>query len=61
MVNKKHAEILKEQMQDHSGKKKGKMNMIELLQNKERLREIAEKDAEAAAHLKKAATHQVDR
>jgi len=36
MVNKKHAEILKEQMKEKSTKtKKGKMNIDELLQNKE--------------------------
>ena len=60
-VNKKHADILKEQMEEKDKKKKkGKMNVEELLQNKRILREIAEKDPDNAK-LKKAEPQEVNR
>ena len=59
MVNKKHADILKQQMQEKTVKGKSKMNKTELLQNKDRLREIAEKIEDVP--LRKAGADEVDR
>eukprot|EP00825_Cyclidium_porcatum_P038651 TRINITY_DN4527_c0_g1_i4.p1 TRINITY_DN4527_c0_g1~~TRINITY_DN4527_c0_g1_i4.p1 ORF type:complete len:557 (+),score=167.16 TRINITY_DN4527_c0_g1_i4:224-1894(+) len=53
-VNKKHQEVLVKQIEDKTSKKKHKMNAEELLQNKSRLKEIAEKDPEIALNIKKA-------
>jgi hypothetical protein len=41
MVNKKHQDILKQQMAEKHTNKKGKMNVNELLQNKPIFEEIA--------------------
>lgn len=55
-VNLRHAEILKKQMEEKSNRKvkKGyKMNTVELLQNKDRLKAIAENDPSIGQHVKK--------
>ncbi|KAL4453090.1 hypothetical protein ABPG74_015321 [Tetrahymena malaccensis] len=43
-VNKKHQDILKQQMDEKQNPKKGKMNVNELLQNKQLFEEIAQKN-----------------
>ncbi|KRX10850.1 hypothetical protein PPERSA_12201 [Pseudocohnilembus persalinus] len=54
MVNKKHQEILKDQMTEQNRKlKKGKMTVEELLQNKSKLKNIADQDPQIAEKLKK--------
>jgi len=44
-INLKHADILKHQIEEEKRKKGKKMTAEELLLNKQRLKEIAEKDA----------------
>ena len=55
MVNKKHQQILVEQVSEKNSKaKKNKMNTEELLQNKAKFKEIVEKNPEVADKLIKA-------
>ena len=61
MVNKKHQEILNEQMTEKIRPKKGKMNVDELLQNKGKFKKIAENDPNAAEHLQKALAEELKR
>lgn len=55
----KHQDILVQQMNDKPNSKKGKMNVNELLQNKQLFEEIAQKNEQV--NLKKAAPSAINR